>query len=58
MAKWSDLVVCDSKTIEQYVCNFYDEKGIKGINSKTTFISYGAQTRKSRLADDDKKLLD
>lgn len=58
MVKWSDLAICDSKTIEQYIHDSYDEKGIKGRSPKTTFIAYGAETRKSRLADDDKKLLD
>lgn len=58
MVKWSDLVICDSKTIEQYIHDCYDGKGIKGKNPKTTFIAYGAETRKSKLADDDKKLLD
>ena len=58
MVKRSDLVICDSKTIEQYIHDCYDGKGIKGRNPKTTFIAYGAETRKSKLADDDKKLLD
>lgn len=58
MVKWSDLVICDSKTIEQYIHDCYDGKGIKRRNPKTTFIAYGAETRKSKLADDDKKLLD
>lgn len=58
MVKWSDLVICDSKTIEQYIHDCYNGKGIKGRKPKTTFIAYGAETRKSKLADDDKKLLD
>ena len=58
MVKWSDLVICDSKTIEQYIHECYDKKGIKGGNPKTTFIAYGAETRKSKLACNDKKLLD
>lgn len=58
MVKWSDLVICDSRTIEQYIHDCYDGKGIKRRNPKTTFIAYGAETRKSKLADDDKKLLD
>lgn len=58
MVKWSDLVICDSKTIEQYIHDCYDGKGTKGRNPKTTFIAYGAETRKSKLADDDKKLLE
>ncbi len=58
MVKWSDLVICDSKTIEQYIHDCYDGKGIKRRSPKTTFIAYGAETRKSKLADDDKQLLD
>ncbi|MFQ6803820.1 MAG: beta 1-4 rhamnosyltransferase Cps2T [Lachnospiraceae bacterium] len=58
MVKWSDLVICDSKTIEQYIHECYDGKGIKGRKPKTTFIAYGAETRKSKLADNDNKLLD
>lgn len=57
MVKWSDLVICDSKTIEKYIHECYDGKGIKGRNPKTTFIAYGAETRKSKLADDDERLL-
>lgn len=57
MVKWSDLVICDSVTIEKYIHKQYDGKGIGGRNPKTTFIAYGAETRKSKLADDDTKLL-
>jgi rhamnosyltransferase len=57
MVKWSDLDVCDSKNIEKYIHKNYDGKGIRGRNPKTTFIAYGAETRPSRLADDDEKLL-
>ena len=57
MVKWSDLVICDSVTIEKYIHECYDRKGIGGRNPKTTFIAYGAETRKSKLADDDPKLL-
>ena len=58
MIKWSDLVICDSKNIEKYIHESYDRKGIKGGSPKTTFIAYGAETRKSKLSDDDSKLLD
>lgn len=58
MVKWSDLVICDSKTIEKYIHECYDGKGIGGRNPETTFIAYGAETRKSKLADDDEKLLE
>lgn len=58
MIKYCDLAICDSINIEKYIHECYDGKGIKGANPKTTFIAYGAETRKSKLADDDKKLLD
>lgn len=58
MVKWSDLVICDSMTIEKYIHECYDRKVIGGRNPKTTFIAYGAETRKSMLTDDDPKLLD
>ncbi len=57
MVKYCDLVICDSLNIEKYIHNCYDGKGIKSASPKTTFIAYGAETRKSKLADDDKKLL-
>ena len=53
MTKHCDLLICDSKNIEQYI---HDEYG--KYNPRTTYISYGAETRKSELADDDPKLLD
>jgi rhamnosyltransferase len=58
MVRRSDLVICDSVTIEKYIHACYDGKGIGGKNPRTTFIAYGAETRKSKLADDDPKLLD
>lgn len=58
MIKYCDLAVCDSVTIEKYIHECYDGKGIGGRNPKTTFIAYGAETRRSKLADDDPKLLD
>lgn len=58
MVKWSDLVICDSVTIEKYIHECYDGKGIGGRNPKTTFIAYGAETRKSKLTDDAPELLD
>lgn len=57
MVKWSDLAICDSVNIEKYIHKEYDGKGIKGRNPKTTFIAYGAETRKSKLANDDDSLL-
>lgn len=58
MVKWSDLDICDSINIEKYIHECYDGKGVNGANPNTTFIAYGAETRKSVLADDDSKLLD
>jgi len=57
MIKYSDLAVCDSINIEKYIHKCYDGKGINNADPKTTFIAYGAETRKSRLSDDDEKLL-
>lgn len=57
MIKWGDLVICDSVTIEKYIHESYDGKGISSEKLKTTFIAYGAENRKSKLADDDPKLL-
>lgn len=48
MARYCDLLVCDSKNIEKYI---HEEYG----DVPTTYISYGAETRKSSLADDDSK---
>ena len=53
MVKWSDLVICDSINIEKYIHQNYDGKGIGGISPNTTFIAYGAETRKSQLEDSD-----
>lgn len=57
MVKYSDLVICDSVNIEKYIHQSYDGKGIKGTDPKTTFIAYGAETRKSTLSDNDEKLI-
>ncbi len=57
MVKYSDLAICDSVNIEKYIHECYDGKGIKGVNPRTTYIAYGAETRKSKLADDDERLL-
>lgn len=55
MVKNSDLVICDSVTIEKYIHSSYDTSK-KKVN--TTFIAYGAETRKSTLSDDSKRLMD
>lgn len=57
MVKYSDLVICDSINIEKYIHKCYDGKGIGGANPRTTFIAYGAETRKSLLGDEDAKFL-
>ena len=53
MVKHCDLLVCDSKNIEKYIQEEYGKYG-----PKTTYISYGAETRRSKLADNDPKLLE
>ncbi|MCH3987864.1 MAG: DUF1972 domain-containing protein [Lachnospiraceae bacterium] len=50
MVKYSDLAICDSKNIEKYI---HDEYG--KYDPKTVYISYGSETRDSKLADDDPK---
>lgn len=52
MVKHADLLVCDSINIEKYIKEDY-----KQHNPKTTFIAYGADTEKSKLANDDDNLL-
>ena len=42
MVRWSDL----------------DQKGVRGKSPRTTYIAYGAETRKSKLAADDRQLLE
>ena len=48
--KNADLVVCDSKSIEEYV-----QKEYKSYHPKTTFIAYGSHIVPSTLSDDDPK---
>ena len=50
MTKYADLMVCDSKNIERYIREEYAD-----LNPKTTFIAYGADVKRSVLADDDPK---
>lgn len=52
MTKHCDLLICDSKNIEKYIHEEYGK-----YDPKTTYISYGAENRRSKLADDDPKLL-
>lgn len=51
MVKHADLLVCDSKNIEKYIRESYAQ-----YHPKTTYIAYGAETRKSKLQDDDANL--
>ena len=53
MVKHSDLLICDSKGIQQYI-----NKEYKKFNPKTIFIAYGADVQKSKMNDEDKKILD
>lgn len=52
MVKSADLLICDSKTIEQYIHDEY-----AAYDPKTTYIAYGADVTRSTLADDDPKWL-
>lgn len=52
MVKNCDLLICDSKNIEKYIHEEYER-----YNPSTTYISYGAETRRSSLEDDDSGLL-
>lgn len=52
MVKHADLLICDSRAIEDYIKEDY-----KKYNPKTTFIAYGADMEKSKLSDNDPKLI-
>lgn len=52
MVKHSELIVCDSKNIEKYILDKY-----KKFEPDTIFISYGADTTKSKILDTDLKLI-
>ena len=52
MVKHADLLVCDSKNIEKYIQEDY-----KQYKPKTTFIAYGADMERSKLSDNDPKLI-
>jgi rhamnosyltransferase len=56
MIKYCDLAICDSINIEKYIHESYDGKGIHQSNPNTTFIAYGAETKKSEMSDDDPQL--
>lgn len=53
MVKHADLIICDSKNIENYIRETY-----KRYKPATTFIAYGAENRKSKLEDNEFKLCD
>ncbi|MDO4522899.1 MAG: DUF1972 domain-containing protein, partial [Eubacteriales bacterium] len=57
MVKYSDLTICDSINIEDYIHKSYDRKKAKD-NPKTVYIAYGAENRKSILSDDDPQLME
>ena len=48
MAKYADLMVCDSRNIEKYIRREY-----RRYKPKTTYIAYGAEIKKSVFGDDD-----
>ena len=50
--KYADLVVCDSKNIEAYIKEEYEQ-----YKPKTTFIAYGSDITPSELADNDPKYI-
>lgn len=50
MVKRSDLLICDSISIEKYIQKEYGK-----FNPKTTFIAYGADIKPSILQDDNSK---
>ena len=52
MVKESDLLICDSINIEKYIKREYSK-----YTPKTTYIAYGADVKKSDLADDDPKFI-
>ena len=58
MVKYCDLAVCDSVNIEKYIHTQYDGKCRDGKDPKTTFIAYGAETRKSILSNESQILVD
>lgn len=53
MVKNSDFLICDSKSIEEYIHEDY-----RKYDPQTTFIAYGADITPSTLKKDDKKVVD
>ncbi len=52
MVRSADLLVCDSKKIEEYILEDYYQ-----YNPRTTYLSYGCDSTPSRLADDSEQFL-
>ncbi len=52
MIKHSDLIICDSIGIEDYIKTDY-----RSYKPKTTFIAYGADVEKSKLQGNDEELI-
>lgn len=52
MVKNADFLICDSKSIEEYIHEDY-----RKYNPQTTFIAYGADITPSTLKQDDKKVV-
>ncbi|MEE8885791.1 MAG: DUF1972 domain-containing protein [Eubacteriales bacterium] len=52
MVKHCDLAICDSKNIEKYIQEEY-----RAYHPRTVYISYGSETRNSKLADDDPRFV-
>lgn len=52
MVKHADLLICDSRGIETYIKDEYYK-----FKPKTTFISYGADIKKSTLTNKDEKVI-
>ncbi len=51
MVKYADLLICDSKNIEEYIRGAY-----AAYSPDTVYIAYGAELTPSILADDDRRL--
>lgn len=53
MVKYADLLICDSKNIEQYIRNDY-----KKYHPNTLYIAYGADIQSSQLSDKDTRVIE
>lgn len=52
MVKYSNLLICDSKTIEKYIHEFYSQ-----YEPQTVYIAYGTDTEKSKLTENSSKVV-